>query len=115
MRRLPTLWLVGAAVLAPCLVSADAAADDPEATALIERGLDLRQAQKDPEALVLFEQAQRIAPSPRGQAQVALVQQALGRWANAERNLRAALAEKDDAWISSRRPILEKAMTIIQA
>jgi hypothetical protein len=113
-RRLLASGLVAAALFAPCLVSPNAAADDPAATALIERGLDLRQAQKDPEALVLFEQAQRIAPSPRGQAQVALVQQALGRWASAERNLRAALAEKDDTWIASRRPILEKAMSVIE-
>jgi hypothetical protein len=111
MRRLLPLCLSAAVVLAPSLT---ARADDPSAAALIERGLDLRQAQHDPEALVLFEEAQALAPSPRGQAQVALVQQALGRWASAERNLRAALAAKDDAWIVSRRPILEHAMSTIE-
>jgi hypothetical protein len=113
MRRVP-LWLLAAVTLAPCLTSKPASADDPTAAALIERGLDLRQAQHDPEALVLFEEAQALSPSPRGQAQVALVQQALGRWASAERNMRAALAEKDDAWIASRRPILERAMSLIE-
>jgi hypothetical protein len=88
-----------------------ARADD--ASALIERGLDLRQARKDAEALALFEAAQRLAPSPRGQAQVALAQQALGRWAAAERNLKAALAAKDDAWVQSRRPVLEQALAVI--
>jgi hypothetical protein len=114
MRRAP-LWLLAGLSIAACFTSRPAAADDPTAAALIERGLDLRQAQHDPEALVLFEEAQALSPSPRGQAQVALVQQALGRWASAERNLRAALAEKDDAWIASRRPILEHAMSIILA
>jgi len=119
MRRSPPGWLLTAlvtcassaalSVLVPC----DARADDPAATALIERGLDLRQAQRDAEALALFEAAQRLAPSPRGQAQVALAQQALGRWGLAELNLRAALAAKGDTWIESRRPILERALGVI--
>jgi hypothetical protein len=113
MRRLPPLWLL--AVLALAATTRSAHADDPRVTALIEEGLDLRQAQRDAEALVLFEKAQALAPSPRGQAQVALAQQALGRWKLAEENLRAALGAKDDAWIESRRAILERALTVILA
>lgn len=102
------------AALAAALAAPSAKADDPAAAALIEQGLDLRQAQRDAEALALFEKAQALAPSPRGQAQVALAQQALGRWGLAEQNLRAALGAKDDAWIETRRPILERAMSVIQ-
>ena len=91
-----------------------ARADNPAASALIEQGLDLRQSQHDAEALLLFEKAQALSPSPRGQAQVALAQQALGRWRLAEQNLKAALAAKSDAWIESRRPILERAMGVIR-
>ena len=115
MRWLPPLCLSAVVVLASSLAPRSARADDPSAAALIERGLDLRQAQRDPEALVLFEEAQALAPSPRGQAQVALVQQALGRWAAAERNLKAALAATEDAWILSRRPILEHALGVIES
>lgn len=89
-------------------------ADDAAASALIEQGLDLRQSQRDAEALALFEKAQALTPSPRGQAQIALAQQALGRWRLAERNLRRALGAKNDPWIESRRPILERAMNVIR-
>ncbi len=116
MRR-PLIWTLAlAGALSAPLAGAPRAAlaaDESDAAALIERGLDLRQAQRDAEALALFEKAQALAPSPRGQAQVALAQQALGRWVLAERNLRAALAVQGDAWIDSRRPILERAMAVI--
>jgi len=118
MRRLQPVWLIAHLAIAPTIfvTAPDARADDQAAaSALIEQGLDLRQAQRDAEALVLFEKAEALAPSPRGQAQVALAEQALGRWVSAERNLRAALAAKDDAWIASRRPVLEHAMGVIQA
>jgi hypothetical protein len=110
MRRSGVCLLVVLA-LASLGLPSPARADD--ASALIERGLDLRQARKDAEALELFEAAQKLAPSPRGQAQVALAQQALGRWAAAERNLKGALAAKDDAWVQSRRAILEQALAVI--
>ena len=100
MRR-PLIWTLAlAGALSAPLAGAPRAAlaaDESDAAALIERGLILRQAQRDAEALALFEKAQALAPSPRGQAQVALAQQALGRWVLAERNLRAALAVQGDA------------------
>jgi hypothetical protein len=116
MRRPLRAWLfvfAGVAWLAP--VTRVARADDPTATDLIERGLDLRQAHRDAEALMLFETAEKLAPSPRGRAQVALAEQALGRWGLAEKHLRAALDAKSDPWIESRRPILERALAVIAA
>ena len=107
--------LVALAIGFPLLAPRAALAEDPAAATLIEQGLDLRQSQHDVEALALFEKAQAIAPSPRGQAQVALAQQALGRWVLAEQNLASAIAVSGDAWIESRRPILERAMTVIRA
>jgi hypothetical protein len=110
----PPAWLaVTALSIAWALASPDARADGTAVDALIDRGLDLRQARRDADALALFEEAQAMAPSPRGQAQVALAQQALGRWVQAERNLVAALAAKADPWIESRRPILAQALTVI--
>jgi hypothetical protein len=102
-------------VLSLALVPAVARAEDPvaKASALIEKGIDLRQAQHDAEALALFEQAEALSPSPRGRAQVALAQQALGRWVAAEKNLKQALSAKGDPWIDPRRPILEKALLVI--
>ena len=127
MMRPPRRWLVLALLAGPVLDAVVARADEPvaplatpagdptAASALIEQGIDLRQAQRDAEALELFLKAQTIAPSPRGQAQVALAQQALGRWAAAEKNLKEAIAASDDAWIAQRRPILDRALAVIQS
>ena len=113
MRPSSPAWLF---LLATLGVGVQALAGDEASTAtgLIEQGLDLRQAQHDAEALVLFEKAQALAPTPRGQAQVALAEQALGRWVPAEKNLRAALAATGDGWIVSRRPVLERDLGVIQ-
>lgn len=81
-----------------------------DASALIDRGIELREQQRDEEALELFERAHRIEPSPRALAQIGLAEQALGRWVEAEEHLRAALAATGDAWIRSRRDVLSQAL-----
>jgi hypothetical protein len=113
MLRHPCRWIGTGIALTWALTAREAIADDQAASALIEQGLDLRQAHRDADALALFEKAEVISPTPRGRAQVALAEQALGRWVKAEGDLRAALAIKDDEWIESRRPVLEKALAAI--
>lgn len=90
------------------------AADDPAAEALISRGIELREKGKDDEALVLFRQAYAKAPSARARAQVALAEQALGLWVNAESDLVAALEAGDDPWIAKNRGALEGALAIVR-
>jgi hypothetical protein len=87
---------------------------DAEATALLERGTELRRAGRDEEALVLFKRVDQSRPSPRAHAQVALAEQALGRWVAAEKDLSRALDADGDLWINKNRTILVKALEAIR-
>jgi hypothetical protein len=85
--------------------------DDTEA--LIKQGVELRRRGKDTEALEVFRRAYDKSKAPKAQAQVALAQQALGLWVEAETNLESALATKDK-WIKEKRSTLEKALDQIK-
>lgn len=99
--------------LAILFFSASSHAED--ADAMIERGLTLREQGKDEEALALFQKAWQTTPSPRAKAQIALAEQALGRWLQAEKDLNAALATASDAWIAKHKTALEGALTTIRS
>jgi len=86
---------------------------DADDDALVERGLKLRRDRRDAEALALFRQAYDARPAPRTRAQIALAEQALGKWVDAERDLLLALDAADDPWISSHRQTLDKALATI--
>jgi len=103
-------WLV---VLTITLATFGARAE-PIGDALVEKGLKLRRDRRDAEALALFQQAYEARPSPRTQAQIALAEQALGKWVEAERDLLLALAAPNDAWIASHRDTLDKALDTIR-
>lgn len=83
------------------------------AEALIEEGISLREKGKDLEALAKFEAAYAESKSPKALTQVALAEQALGRWISAEAHLTDALKNKD-AWIEKRRAPLEGALATIR-
>jgi hypothetical protein len=89
-----------------------ARADDAEA--LILRGLDLREKRDDEGALRLFRRAFEIAGTGRALAQIALAEQALGRWPDAEADLTAALKRTDEAWIGEKKTLLEQSLAKIQ-
>src|SRR5438093_1131211 len=94
--------------------AAPARAPNPEAEKLIDQGVDLREQGKDVEAAELFQRAYEMSESARALAQLALAQQALGRWVEAESNLSKALADKNDAWIKARAKPLADALKKIQ-
>lgn len=98
------LWLVPAAS-----AQADALAQQP-----LREGLELRRAHKDQQALELFRHAYVDAPTPNLRAQIALAEQALGQWVDAEHDLFAALSEPDP-WVQAHRTTLEQALKVIQA
>ncbi len=99
-------------VAAPVAADASAGAD-PEA--LMQQGVAFRRAGQDLLALERFRLAQQRAPSPRILAQIALAEQALGQWSNADRDLRAALAADTDPWIQRNRSALDAALNTILA
>jgi hypothetical protein len=82
-------------------------ADDVES--LVRRGVALRQRGDDAGALGEFERALARSPEPRVLAQVALAEQALGRWLDADRHLRAAVAAGADPWIIRNAALLRQA------
>ncbi len=106
--------MASALLLAGLLLGWPARARADGADALIDQGLDLREHGKDAEALALFEQAFRETPSPRARAQIALAEQALGRWGVAERDLTAALASGTDPWIAKYEEALRGALTTVR-
>jgi hypothetical protein len=104
----------GACLLAIALTVSGARAEAEDSDGLIAAGLELRREGKDAEALEHFTRAHALQPSARALAQIALAEQALGLWVAAEEHLARALAS-DNAWIASRRPILEDALTVIRS
>ncbi len=94
----------------------DAGASTESARSFIERGVQLRKAGADREALAAFERARALEDSAEVLAQIALAEQALGRWVEAEEHLARALnLPGEDAWISKHRPSLETALREVQA
>jgi hypothetical protein len=98
----------GVWALAGCLLSlvvtATAAAEDVDA--LIKHGNDLRRKGRDRDALAEFQRAAQINETPRVTAQMALAEQALGLWVEAEGHLTKALGHERDPWIAKNRAVL---------
>jgi len=86
----------------------------PSEEDLISRGIALREARNDVAALDAFRQAYDVKKSARALAQVALAEQALGRWVAAELDLGHALARGDDAWIVRNKALLDQALVEIR-
>ena len=80
----------------------------------IEAGVQLRRERRDAEALEQFKQAYRRSGSSRALAQIALAEQALGRWIRAEKHLLRALNDKKDPWIERNRKALDSGLRTIQ-
>jgi hypothetical protein len=86
-----------------------------EAETLVTQGVAERRAGNDLQALETFRRAYAIAASPRIRAQMALAEQALGQWIGADADLRGALVEQNDPWITRNRASLEAALVMISA
>jgi hypothetical protein len=93
-------------VLFPVARAAPCAAE-PEVARALEHGLELRRAQRDEEALAEFRRAYALDATPRARVQMALAEQALGRWRDAEADLEAALSNQEDTWIAANRIALQ--------
>lgn len=113
----------GCIALAVCLVAQ--ATGQPTASAakssreqeeeLIRRGVDLRKAGDDQTAWPEFKKAYELTRSPRAAAQLGLVEQALGRWEDAEVHVSEALRAAADPWVAKNRQALEQALGVIKS
>lgn len=100
----------GLLVATPCL----AQSGDARAESLIDEGVALRRTGDDVGALARFEAAFALSRSARARAQIALVEQALGRWIDAEAHLLEALGSHEP-WIEERRATLEGQLEVIRS
>jgi tetratricopeptide (TPR) repeat protein len=111
-----SVWRKWTAAL--CVVTAVAAqaplASADEADGIITKGTELRRQGRDAEALAEFQKAARMRKSARATAQIALAEQALGLWVDANQHLGQALEEGHDPWIKKNRKTLESALSTIQ-
>ncbi|MDO9018348.1 MAG: PEGA domain-containing protein [Myxococcales bacterium] len=107
-RSRPALAL-SLALLAP-LARAQPAPDPVEQW--IRHGAELRRAGQDDEALVEFRRAWEAGHGARALAQMAMAEQALGRWADADAHVREALAS-NDPWIARNRAQLQAAAAVV--
>lgn len=101
-------------VLLLTLATSSASAQEASDEDLLRQGVELRSHGRDAEALEVFRRAWERSHSPRAQAQVALAEQALGRWLEAEEHLTAALTATGDPWVARTRPVLEQALGVIR-
>jgi len=105
--------VVSALLLAASAWSAPALAVEDSAE-LVRQGVALRREHKNEEARALFARAVAITPKPSIRAQLALAEEAVGQWLEAERDLDAALAAEDDPWITKNRDALAESRDIVR-
>lgn len=119
MQRVATWMWAGIAALALAVafdgsVHAQESAAAAQASALIDEGVELRRRGDDEAALPRFRAAFELTRSARARAQIALVEQALARWVDAEAHLLEALGSHEP-WIEERRATLEQQLTVIRS
>jgi hypothetical protein len=105
------LVLAASARARPAL--AQATGGDEEA--LIKHGLELREKGDDEAALREFRRAHDLSHSGRALAQVALAEQALGHWADAESHLSEAMRHEREPWVARNMRLLRQALADIQS
>jgi len=91
-----------------------ARAADSQEEAALRRGLDLREKGNDEAALAEFQRAYDLHQSGRARAQMALAEQALGHWLEAEAHLGEALQRTREPWIARNTALLEQALADIR-
>jgi hypothetical protein len=89
-------------------------ASSEDVDAILKKGNDLRRQGRDREALAEFQRAAGIGESARVTAQIALAEQALGLWVEAESHMVKALAAAGDPWIAKNRATLEGALGTVR-
>jgi len=106
-------WLVFATGT-PYANAAEGNASATQEEALIKHGLELREKRDDGGALAEFKRAYQLSKSGHALAQIALAEQALGHWVDAQTNLTHALEQADDPWIARNDKLLRQALTSIK-
>ncbi|MEZ4410122.1 MAG: PEGA domain-containing protein [Polyangiales bacterium] len=94
--------------------TASAQAIEPRVEALVREGIAHRIAGHDEAAIAPLEAAYAAQRTPLTAGQLALAYQAVGRWVDADRHLREALASPDDDWVRRHRAELDGALAVVR-
>jgi hypothetical protein len=113
-RRARLAAVAALVVAALIVVSPSTHAQGDDAETVLREGVELRREGKDAEAYERFRRVYEAKHWPRARTQMALAEQALGRWIDAERDLEGAMAEKGDAWIAQNVEALRRALATIR-
>lgn len=113
MMRLGRLLMASSILAAAVLTRAPAHAENDDEV-MLRRGVELRKEGRDGEALAAFRSAYEQRPTPRARAQIALAEQALGHWVEAESGVVQALASEGDPWIRRNLEPLRAALETIR-
>jgi hypothetical protein len=106
---------IAATFLLLTLAPTTATADDETADTLIEKGL-VRMGKGDYDgALRVFLEAKFKSATPRVDAQIAIAEQALGRYIDAEVHLAEVLQAKDDPWVKKNHAALEQSLVAVRS
>lgn len=107
-------YLFASLLLWQGVAAAQVVAPQPSSEELVARGVEARKAGDDRAAFTAFRRAFELDGSARALAQLALAEQALGRWVDAHEHLQVALAREDDAWVNEHRAALTAALGEIE-
>lgn len=87
---------------------------DARVEAMLREGIAHRVAGRDEAAIERFEAAYQAQRAPITAGQLALACQAAGRWVEADRYMREALAAPDDDWVRRHRRELDEAYAVVR-
>lgn len=105
-------WLAVWVTALPAAASAQAV--DARVEAMLREGIAHRVAGRDEAAIERFEAAYQAQRAPVTAGQLALACQAAGRWVEADRYMREALAAPDDDWVRRHRRELDEAYAVVR-
>jgi hypothetical protein len=108
-----TVRILAVVIAASLLGSSLAAAETEEPETLIRQGIELRRKGDDARAHGYFKRAYELSKTPRAAAQLGLVDQALGRWLEAEILIVQAVAS-NDPWVQQHRSTLDDGLKVVR-
>jgi hypothetical protein len=111
----PTILLILAAASTIVSATRGAHAEPADVEAIIQHALELRRQRHDDEAAAELRRAYAISGSPRALAQLALAEEALGAWLDAERDLTTALDSPSDRWIALHESRLRESLALAKS
>jgi hypothetical protein len=88
-------------------------AQQSDLDAQVQEGVRLRGANRPDEAIEHFRHLWERTHYPRALTQIALTEQSLGRWAEADRHFREVLAITDHVWVRQNRQVLQESLDAI--